>query len=531
MAIKRTKSLKLNEKVHAIYLRAMIKPMRYNVFFGGKWTGKSYAIAMLLIFKFLNSGKGDMLVLRKFNKDHTSSTYKTLKKAIRIIHEMVHDSGHNFQHHWKFTKSPSPEIEYLPTGRKIYFAGMDDPGRVAGITTDDPDAFIQFVWYEEPIEVADLKSISKLEQQILAGINFEVVEDSALRPPIEFDNELCEIFFTMNSWKLTTSWIFDKFRKLFSLFKYDDKDIMETVEELEKNGYIAKEDPSFMGGQGLRVVHTCYRVLEDMGFLSSKQLIKHKDRKEYNWEEYLLVSLGIPKEDETFKFKKHRDTLSRETDDLSERIPKCIGVDIGQLHDYSVLEALWTKVKFDWEAKRYREIHDKMVFKGELVIKDSSLKTQAKIMIDWIIKLAEKNPLVYDLGIDILVDKTPDFKLIEPFKDAILKIQLEEKLDLSWIKIKYAPKTNKVGNQIGDRISKWDELIRDDRLVIYKENKMLYSTLINTEIDKTGKRIEDKRVMDAVNAAEHPLNKYYPYMKLYKKRYRKKEAKKDTEFI
>lgn len=539
--MKRKLNLDLTDKLHSIYLRSFSKPMRYNIFFGGKWTGKSWAIALVFIFKFISSDKKDALVLRKYNKDHTISTYKTLKKAISIIDGFTSVVGHNFKGNFKFTKSPTPEIIYLKTGRKIMFAGMDDPGRVAGITTDDPNAFIGLVWYEEPIEVADLKTVSKLEQQVLAMINFEVVEDSALRPPIELENENLEIFFTMNSWRLLTSWIYDKFNRLFSTFNYDDipenvEDfhLHETINALETDGYILKEDPNYLGGQGLRICHTSYKVLENMGLLEKKQIIKHQSRREFNTTEYLQISLGIPERDETFIFKKYEHDILREIPNMEERVPIMMGLDVGQLKDYTALEVVTTDIRYNWDTKKDDENLEYLVFDGEKKIKEKSLITQAKIIVDYILDvLLLKNDrsefYMKKNGFIILIHKEADFKMIEPLYNEIKSREIEIMEDLKWIKLQWAPTTNTAKNRIGQRLEKWKALILSDRLVISHKNPALFSTLISTEIDSNGNRIEDKRVIDFLNAAEHPLNKLYLRLREYAiyTQYENKEIKID----
>lgn len=504
--MRRRLDIDMSNEVHAVYQRMFTKPMRYNVWYGGKWTGKTYAISLSLVLKQLISGDGDMLVLRKYNKDHTSSTFKTLKKAINYLGKVMGEKKHYFEKHWKFTKSPSLEVTYLPTGAKIYFAGMDDPGRVAGITTDDVDRIIRYVWYEEPIEVADMKTVSKIEQQVLAKINFEVVEDSALRPPKEKENTLVEIHLTMNSWKLLTSWVYEKFNKLFRHFDYESE---ELVKELETNGYKLIEDSSFMDGQGARVVHTSYVLLKNMGVLPKTQLAKHKLRKLFAKGEYKLISLGIPEEDETFILKKYKKDCRDERDyNWENAYPFEIGVDIGQLKDYSVLEMQWDKRTYNYKTKQHEWAYDDLVYKGELVIKETSLNKQARIMIEWLLdNYLEDYPEMMEYGITFSIHLEADFKIVEPLAIMKEEIATERRMNLDWIRFAKAPSPNKKVNWTSQRAERWKQTLQWRKLVIARENKLLRKTLFNMEIDKNGNRIEDKRVMDAINAAEHPLNR------------------------
>ncbi|HLF66174.1 MAG TPA: phage terminase large subunit, partial [Gammaproteobacteria bacterium] len=68
----------------------------------------------------------------------------------------------------KFKSTLSPmEIEYLPTGQKIYFRGADDPGKIKSITPTF--GYIGIVWFEELDQFRGLNSIRMIEQSIRGG--------------------------------------------------------------------------------------------------------------------------------------------------------------------------------------------------------------------------------------------------------------------------------------------------------------------------------------------------------------------------
>ncbi|MCP3659501.1 MAG: hypothetical protein GY830_03940 [Bacteroidetes bacterium] len=187
-----------------VFAYVFTKSYRYNIFTGGKYTGKTYSVSFILVLKFLADPQKDILVLRKYNKDHLSSTYKQYVKTIKLLDKKLKKYGFNLESNFKYTRQPSPEITYLPTGQKIMFAGMDDPGRVAGMTTEDPNRYISMIHAEEPIEVSDLKNFTP-EGQTLAAINFATIEDSAFRADVDIENPQFEVYMSMNVWSFLSS--------------------------------------------------------------------------------------------------------------------------------------------------------------------------------------------------------------------------------------------------------------------------------------------------------------------------------------
>ena len=63
---------------------------------------------------------------------------------------------------WKCTVSPL-EMEYLPTGQKIYFRGLDNPLKITSITVEK--GYLCWVWFEEAY-------------QIISEGDFETVDES-----------------------------------------------------------------------------------------------------------------------------------------------------------------------------------------------------------------------------------------------------------------------------------------------------------------------------------------------------------------
>ena len=78
--------------------------------------------------------EANLLVLRRTFRTLKDSCYTELKWAINRL---------GVSEFWQCKESPL-EIEYKPTGQKIYFRGLDDPLKVTSITVDV--GFLCWAW-------------------------------------------------------------------------------------------------------------------------------------------------------------------------------------------------------------------------------------------------------------------------------------------------------------------------------------------------------------------------------------------------
>ena len=84
---------------------------------GGRGSTKSSFIALEIIGLIINNPTMHAVALRQVKDTLRDSVYATLVWAIGVL---------GFDDFFKCTVSPM-EIEYIPTGQKIYFRGADDP--------------------------------------------------------------------------------------------------------------------------------------------------------------------------------------------------------------------------------------------------------------------------------------------------------------------------------------------------------------------------------------------------------------------
>lgn len=124
---------------------------------GGRGSAKSSFVAEAMIYLLLNDSQSHGLALRQVADTLRDSVYARLQWAIGLL---------GLSDRFKSTLSPM-EIEYLPTGQKIYFRGADDPGKIKSITPTF--GYIKSVWFEELDQFRGLNSIRTVEQSIRGG--------------------------------------------------------------------------------------------------------------------------------------------------------------------------------------------------------------------------------------------------------------------------------------------------------------------------------------------------------------------------
>lgn len=114
---------------------------RYVVCKGSRASKKSTTAALKIIVRMMEYPEANTLVLRQTAESLKDSCYAQLLWAIDRLGVTAW---------WRATKSPL-EIEYLPTGQKILFRGLDNPLKVTSITVKR--GHICFAWLEEAFEV------------------------------------------------------------------------------------------------------------------------------------------------------------------------------------------------------------------------------------------------------------------------------------------------------------------------------------------------------------------------------------------
>lgn len=127
---------------------------RYLVCKGSRGSKKSCTAALKIIYNMMKYPQANTLVIRRVFNTLRDSCWTQLKWGAERL---------QVSHLWKFNLSPL-SAEYLPTGQKIYFRGMDDPMSITSITVDK--GYLCWVWLEEAYQVEDEDSFNKVDLSI-----------------------------------------------------------------------------------------------------------------------------------------------------------------------------------------------------------------------------------------------------------------------------------------------------------------------------------------------------------------------------
>jgi len=138
---------------------------------GGRGSGKSSYLSIELILQLLKHPGCHALVLRKVGATLRTSVYPQLIWAVDAL---------GVGDYFRFTLSPM-EAEYLPTGQKILFFGMDDAGKLKSIKM--PFGYIGLMWFEE-LDQFEEEEVRSAEQSVFRGGDFTLSLKS-FNPPMD----------------------------------------------------------------------------------------------------------------------------------------------------------------------------------------------------------------------------------------------------------------------------------------------------------------------------------------------------------
>lgn len=124
---------------------------------GGRGGAKSSFISVELILELLKHPDCHAVVMRKVANTLRPSVYAQICWAIAVL---------GLSSRFKCTVSPM-ECTYLPTGQKILFFGMDDPGKLKSIKV--PFGYIGLAWFEELDQFDGPEQVRNVEQSLFRG--------------------------------------------------------------------------------------------------------------------------------------------------------------------------------------------------------------------------------------------------------------------------------------------------------------------------------------------------------------------------
>lgn len=127
---------------------------RYRVCKGSRASKKSKTTALWIIYNMMKYADANTLVVRKIYGTLKDSCYTELRWAIERL---------GVSHLWRARYAPL-ELEYIPTGQKIYFRGLDDPLKITSITVERGQ--LCWGWLEEAYEVSKEADFDMLDESI-----------------------------------------------------------------------------------------------------------------------------------------------------------------------------------------------------------------------------------------------------------------------------------------------------------------------------------------------------------------------------
>lgn len=139
---------------------------------GGRGSLKSSYVSVEIIYNMMKKENKNKhaVVYRKVGDTLETSVFAQIEWAIDIL---------GVSRLWKLTKSPM-RAEYLPTGQKIIFKGLDKAAKSKSIKV--PFGYIGYLWFEEFDEFSGEEEIRKVQQSVIRGGNDFVVFKS-MNPP------------------------------------------------------------------------------------------------------------------------------------------------------------------------------------------------------------------------------------------------------------------------------------------------------------------------------------------------------------
>lgn len=138
---------------------------------GGRGSGKSSFLSVELIVQLIKHPQCHGVVLRKVGATLRTSVFAQLQWAADAL-----GLGEQF----RFGLSPM-EAEFLPTGQKLLFFGMDDPGKLKSLKL--PKGYIGLAWFEE-LDQFEAEEVRWVEQSLFRGGDFSLCLKS-FNPPAD----------------------------------------------------------------------------------------------------------------------------------------------------------------------------------------------------------------------------------------------------------------------------------------------------------------------------------------------------------
>ncbi len=204
----KVRQIRLSEVVGRGYREFWHFRGRYRVVKGSRASKKSKTTALWYIVNIMKYKGANLLVVRKTYRTLKDSCFTELKWAINRL---------GVSEFWNVKESPL-QMEYIPTGQKIYFRGLDDPLKVTSITVDN--GALCWLWIEEAYEISSENDFNVLDESIRGEVAEELFK---------------QITLTFNPWN-EHHWINKRF------YSKNDADILAITTNYQCNEWLDEAD-------------------------------------------------------------------------------------------------------------------------------------------------------------------------------------------------------------------------------------------------------------------------------------------------
>lgn len=143
--------------------------------YGGRGSTKSSAISLLIPLIMVSNPSVHAVVFRKVANTLKTSVYAQIQWAIDSL---------GLYEYFKFRTNPL-DITFKPTGQKILFMGLDDPGKIKSVKV--PFGYIGITWWEELDQYSGEAELRKVLQSTMRGGN-KFWDFRSFNPPISAAN-------------------------------------------------------------------------------------------------------------------------------------------------------------------------------------------------------------------------------------------------------------------------------------------------------------------------------------------------------
>lgn len=127
---------------------------------GGRGSAKSSFMSIEVVMLLLKHPECHAVVMRRVANTLRTSVYAQICWAIAAL---------GLSGRFRCTQTPM-ECVYIPTGQKIMFFGMDDPGKLKSIKV--PFGYIGIGWFEELDQFDGAEQVRNVEQSLFRGGSF-----------------------------------------------------------------------------------------------------------------------------------------------------------------------------------------------------------------------------------------------------------------------------------------------------------------------------------------------------------------------